>query len=219
MGWYHLVGTSHIAAKAVRDVKDAFGSYVPDVVAVELDENRLEALLSKNKRRASFLQMTRVVGVKGALFGIIGGAAQRKLGRMVGTDPGADMLAAVKLARKTHTPTLLIDRDIRITLLRLNKALGWRELKQAIKDTWNGLRGKERMTFDLKDVPSEETVDKLLEVFAERYPRPFKVLVEERNHVMVRALAKYHDEHPSERILVVVGAGHVKGMRELLERI
>jgi len=39
-----LVGTAHVSEKSVREVEDAIEAYKPDVVAVELDARRYQAL-------------------------------------------------------------------------------------------------------------------------------------------------------------------------------
>ncbi len=215
--WYEIVGTSHIASQAVRRVKAAFADFVPDVVALELDQGRLAALLADAKPRHG-PGMIRIVGVRGYLFALLASWLQRRLGRIVNMTPGVDMLAAFKEAHRAQKRVLLIDQDIRRTLRRLSKALGWRELRQALADAWNGILGRETVRFDLRGVPSEALVARLLGEFRRRYPRPYKVLVEERNRHMARALLAYHERFPEQKVLVVVGAGHKAGMKELLER-
>jgi len=59
-------------------------------------------------------------------------------------------------------------------------------------------------------------VERLLGEFGERYPRPYTVLVTERNARMARVLQGYHEEHPERKVLVVVGAGHARGLGVLL---
>jgi pheromone shutdown protein TraB len=214
--WYRLVGTSHIASQSIREVRRAFEEWTPDVVAVELDPARLHALLTEAKPSYS-PKMIRVIGVRGYLFALIGSLVQRQLGRIVGVSPGSDMLAAVRLAHKEKRMLLLVDQDLQVTLRRLSKAMGWKELRQFFKDVWDSLVHKERVTINLNEVPESAFVDRLLELFGSRYPRPYAVLVEERNRHMVRALQAYHERHPEQKILVVVGAGHRAGMLRLLE--
>jgi pheromone shutdown protein TraB len=214
--WYRVVGTSHIASQAVRDVRQAYMEFQPSVLAVELDQNRLAGLLSRERPKPS-IRMVREIGVKGYLFAVIGGSLQRRLGRFVGVTPGSDMLAAVRLARKDSKQVLLIDRDLMVTLQRLNRALGWPEFKQFAKDLWRGLLGKERLSFDLSTVPDEQLVTHLLAELKRRYPRPYHILVAERNTYMAASLLSYHAGRPYDRVLVVVGAGHVHGMRQLLD--
>lgn len=215
---YLIVPTSHIARQAQKDIKKAYDKFQPDVIAVELDKHRLFSLLSKQKPNYS-LKLMRQVGARGYLFAVIGGFIQRKLGKIVNMTPGADMLAAVKLAKEEKKMLLLIDQDIQITLKKLSKAMGFRELKQFIKDGWNSIWKREKITITLSKTPSPKTVQQLINLFKDRYPRPYKVLVEERNHVMVRSLKRYHTQHPEQKILIVVGAGHASGMEDLLSNL
>jgi len=210
-----LVGTSHIAKEALRRTKQAFEDFQPDTIAIELDQNRLAALLAGARPNYS-LSLISHVGLRGYLFALIGGFFQRKLGRLVNVTPGADMLYAARLAQKEKKRLLLIDQPVQVTLRKVSRAFGWGEVKQLFLDFWHGLRG-ERVTFNLNSVPDEQLVEKLLKEFKTRYPRLYRVLVHERNVHMVRALRKYEELQPGEKILVVVGAGHLSGMRALLK--
>lgn len=73
--------------------------------------------------------------------------------------------------------------------------------------------------FDLRKVPSKELIEKMMGHFQERYPSVYKALVEERNKYMIRQLVRLMKEYPEKKILAVVGAGHEKGMRELLLKV
>jgi pheromone shutdown protein TraB len=75
----------------------------------------------------------------------------------------------------------------------------------------------ERFQLSLSEVPTEQQVVPLIRLLKTRYPRPHKVLVHERNVHMVKALQKYHADFPHQTILVVIGMGHLPGMRKLLE--
>ncbi len=213
MAEFLIVATSHIAAQAIRDVERAVASFAPDAVAVELDHGRFHALLSRQKPDYS-PRLIRVVGVKGYLFALLGSWLQRRLGRVVSMEPGAEMLAAARLAQGRRL--LLIDRELVLTLRRLHASLGWRELRRFLRDLWESLIRPRRIAFDLSSVPDEGMVALLLAELRERYPRPYRVLVEERNSYMVRLLLRYEELHPEEKVLVVVGAGHAPGLRTLL---
>lgn len=216
MEWFRIVGTSHVASEAERLIVAAYDGFLPDAIAVELDPARLQALLAEARPNYS-PSLIRRVGLRGYLFGVIGSWLQRRLGRAVNIAPGADMLAAVRVAQRHQKRLLLIDRPIQVTLHRLGKVLGWRELKRFCRDLWGGVFGNERVRFDLARVPDDALVARLLTEFRRRYPRPYRVLVEERNRHMARALRGYHAEHPYQLVLVVVGKGHEEGLRALLE--
>lgn len=215
--WYHLIGTSHVARTTTRIINHAVKELNPDAIAVELDPQRLGALLHGGKQSYS-PRLIRIIGIRGYLFALIGAFVQRRLGKIVNVTPGTDMLAAVKAAQREKKRLILIDRDIGVTLQRLNKALGWKEVKQTFKDIWNGLVKRERLQINLSTIPDEKTVIELIGILEDRYPRPYRALVHERNVHMVKALQKYHDDFPHHKVLVVVGMGHVPGMRKLFSQ-
>ena len=72
--------------------------------AVELDENRLMAIL-ENKREIN----------KGLLINLLA-FIQRYFGEKTGIFPGEEMLTACKTAREKEIPVALIDQKIEITL-------------------------------------------------------------------------------------------------------
>ena len=120
-----LIGTSHIAQQSVQEVRAAISDDV-DVVAVELDRQRLHALLHKQKSKFSIRDI-RKIGLTGFIFAVFGAWAQKKLGEVVGVIPGSEMLTAIKLAKENKIPIALIDQDITITLRRLSSTITWKE--------------------------------------------------------------------------------------------
>lgn len=129
---------------------------------------------------------------------------------MVGTDPGAEMLQAIKLAKKNKIPLALIDQNITITLQRFSQTLTWKERFHFVADIFKGIfsRKKQLETFDLTQVPPKELIKKLIKELKQRYPNIYQVLVEERNKIMIRNLSFLSQENPEKNILVIVGAGH-----------
>lgn len=212
-----IVGTSHIAEKSVKHIKHVFLTTKPDIIAVELDRRRLEALLTDAKQSNS-PRMIKHIGFSGYLFALIGGWLQRKLGRMVGMQPGVDMKQAALLAKNNNLQLLLMDRDITVTLKRLSKRLTAKEKLRFASDLLFGwMKKSNRVTIDLKKVPESELVVKLLEQLKGRYPTFYDVLVHERNVFMARRLLAVAAANPDKHIMAVVGAGHVQGMQEQLK--
>jgi pheromone shutdown protein TraB len=141
-------------------------------------------------------------------------------------DPGAEMKTALELAKKYKLQAELIDQPIKITLARFSKSLTWREKYRFVEEIVLGLLFPKRQMkklgftqFDLRKVPSKELIEKMMKHFQERYPSVYKALVEERNKYMIRQLVRLMKEYPEKKILAVVGAGHEKGMRELLLKV
>ncbi|MFH0874849.1 MAG: TraB/GumN family protein [archaeon] len=210
-GNFAIIGSSHIASQSVEEVKRAFDTFQPDIVALELDQKRFTGLLNKekNEKKPSAKYMIKRIGLTGFLFAKIGEFAQKKLGEIVNMDPGSEMITAIKVAGERKIQIALIDQDIEITLKRLSKKFTFKEKMRLIGDVLSGLFGKkEVMEFDLSKVPPDELIKKMVLELKTRYPSLYNVLVMERNIVMERNLKSILTKENDKKVLVIVGAGH-----------
>lgn len=219
-----IIGTSHIAPSSIKEVKDFIENKKPDIVAIELDRGRYNAL-TKKAERASFISLVFRIGITGTLFAVIGAYVQNKLGKMIGVEPGADMLSAINAAKKQDIPIYLIDRNIEITLARFSQAFSWKEKFRIIADIFLAVFFKETQIkkygldkIDLSNVPSKQLISKMMLSIKKRYPSIYRVLIEERNEFMVKMLVSVSAKNPDKTILAVVGAGHEEGMMNILKR-
>ena len=212
-----LLGTSHIARESITAVSKAIDGLQPGVVALELDRGRLHALLHPSKEKLR-LRDIRHIGVKGYLFGLLGAWAERKLGHSVGTAPGDEMRAAVRVCRERKIPVALVDQDIHITLRRLSRALSWRERWRFFVDIVGSVVKREKLPFDLHTVPSEDVIGKLTGQVRVRYPNVYRVLITERNEFMADRLSRILRAAPDKTVLAVIGAGHVKDVAGLVRK-
>lgn len=210
-----LVGTSHISRQSKKDIKKAYDELEPDVVAIELDKTRLHGLLTNQKPKVT-LAVIRKVGVVGYLFLKIGSKVQQKLGSIVKVEPGSEMKYAYSLAAKDKKQVLLTDRPIQVTMARLSKYWTTKEKFRMVWDVITSPFKKEKMFIDLSKVPEDEFLAKLLELFKKQYPKLFSILVSERDVYMANMVKRYMEENPEKKILIVVGAGHVPGMKKIL---
>lgn len=196
-------GTSHVAGDDLENIRNLVLDREPDVVALELDERRLKALLTEEERgrvHNPFLLLLKTV--------------QDLLSRQTGVVPGSDMLAAFKTAAQQGTDIALIDQDIRVTFQKLKEVSLLEKIKFA-GFLSVGMLVIPVKGFDLDTVPDENLVDRLLLQFEVSFPGMYEVLVEERNYVMgekLKALDRQYDH-----VLAFVGAGHVSGIQERLD--
>jgi len=49
-----IIGTSHVSKKSSEEVKKTIENWNPDIIALELDENRLKNLLTNKKTKTKF---------------------------------------------------------------------------------------------------------------------------------------------------------------------
>ncbi|MEK6943085.1 MAG: TraB/GumN family protein [Nanoarchaeota archaeon] len=212
-----FLGTSHIAKQSLDEVKHHIEQGKPDIVAIELDRARLPALMSKTRPKIE-LRVIRHIGLKGFIFSLLGAWAEKKLGKLVGVAPGSEMKQAILLARKNKIELALVDQDIAITLQRLSKAITWKEKWNFAADVFKAMfSGKKEIEFDLRTVPEKTIIKKLTSKLKERYPNIYKVLIEERNTVIANNIKKLMTKNPDKKILVILGAGHIDEVLELVK--
>jgi pheromone shutdown-related protein TraB len=208
-----LVGTSHIAIESIKEVESSILENKPDLVAIELDPIRFQALLSK-KRRIKISDIQKM-GLKGFIFNLIGGFIEKQLGKVIKVKPGADMLKAIETSKKINAKILLIDQDIRITLKRLSKEITWKEKFTFMKEIFKAPFSKQKIKIDLTKVPSQNLIKQLVKKLRGYYPSIYKVLIEERNEILAKNIIRLMKT--DKKILAVLGAGHIEGVLKIIK--
>jgi pheromone shutdown-related protein TraB len=215
-----LIGSSHVSKDSINEVKRTIETEKPGIVAVELDKDRLTALLHKKKRGL----FVRGVGFKGAVFAALGAWIEKKIGQVVKVEPGSEMKMAIVMAKKQNASVALIDQHINITLRRFSQTITWKEKWHFLVDLVLGVimpkRQMKEMNLkqtDMYGVPPKETIKRILLFVKKRYPNVYNVLVHERNIVMANNLAHLMRQYPDKKIVAVVGAGHEDEMMKLIK--
>ena len=213
----YLIGTSHIAKESLDKVDHSISGIKPDLVAVELDLARLKGLQQNKKGKMKLPIIQKIIM-------LLLQKMQETLSKETGILPGQEMLDAVRHAKKADSRVALIDQRIDITINKLMRAMGLKEKFKLISYMIFGLLGigaskvvpvKAGKSVDLNKIPEDEFIDMAMGYMEASFPSIYKVLVADRNWFMAHNLMKLSADF--ENIVAVVGAGHVKGMRELLE--
>ena len=131
-----IIGTAHVSALAARQTRELILRTKPDVVVLELDPQRLASMLRDAQLRtpARHLAETNVethldalrVLVRGRGIQVIGGLAYAAVGAVLGSQPGAEFLAAIDAAKETGAAVALGDLDAKTTTARLFARTKWR---------------------------------------------------------------------------------------------
>lgn len=213
-----VIGTSHISKQSIKEAEESIELLNPGIVALELDQARFYALLSKRKPKFN-LSLVKEIGVKGFLFAILGAWVEKKLGKIVGTTPGDEMKAAARLALKKNLKIALIDQDLRITIRNLFKYLTWKEKWTFVKDLFLGFFGySDVKQFDLAKVPEQKLIHEMVTVVRKKYPSFYKALIVERNIFMAKALYNLIENNRNVTVLALVGAGHEDEIISLIKK-
>ena len=209
-----LVGTAHVSRESTALVRAVIERERPDTVCVELDRQRYEALSQKRSWEALDLrQIIRKQQLAALLANLVLASYQKKLGGALGVQPGAELIEATRVADELGIRVELCDRDVRITLRRAwastslwKKAMLLATLLTSIFDR------PEISEEELRKLREQDVLSELMRELGEAMPGLKRVLIDERDVFLTQKMK----EAPGRRILAVIGAGHVAGIRRAL---
>ncbi len=196
-----LLGVGHVFDLGAS-IRNAVHQRAPKVVALELDPARFAYLMNRTPR-------TRRPSVVGLLAEF-----QARIAAQYGVQVGDEMVAAAKAAGEIGCPVALIDQDSRITLSR-----AWREMPFAerVRLVFFSLTSlfvrRKRVEAELDRFYEDERG--YIEQFARELPTIKRVLIDERDAQMAKALRDLHET--KGEVVAVVGDGHVDGLVRLLQ--
>ena len=218
-----IIGTTHVSKKSVELVKESIKKEKPDIIAIELCENRFHALLDKFFREkeggGSFpvlrtlkeirkLDYSFIIFITGKILEII----QKEIGKKFRVLPGEEMVEAIKCAKMYGSRIALIDRKIEVTLNRLLTETSFSDKFKLLKFRDEG----EILSIREENLLDEKFVEKLMEKFKNTSPKIYKILVDERDRIMANSLFELQEMNPNSKIVAVVGIGHKKGILNYL---
>ena len=214
-----LIGTAHVSQESVQTVERTIAQESPDVVCVELDERRYNAL--RNKAWWESLNLFQVIRKGQAPFllaNLFLSSYQKRMGLATGVKPGAELAAAAKKAEELGAEVVLCDREIRTTLLRIWRTMPFTSKMGLASELLGGLLGvgeqQEISEEMLAELRKTDTLTLVLDEMGERHPTIKRTLVDERDTFM----AHHIRTAPGERIVAVVGAAHVPGILKAIHR-
>jgi pheromone shutdown-related protein TraB len=211
-----LVGTAHVSQRSVDLVREVIEREKPDVVCIELDAGRYEALSQGKKFEEQDLrEVLRKKQLATLMLNLILASYQRRLGLKLGVAPGSELLEAAKVADENGIPMLLCDRDVRITLRRAWQSISWWQRFRLVSELGVSV-------FDSPDISEEElarireqdVVTEVMNELGRMMPDLKRVLIDERDAYLAHEIL----EAEGRKIVAVVGAGHISGMKKRLER-
>ncbi|ELY53752.1 TraB/GumN family protein [Natronococcus jeotgali] len=117
-GSVDVLGTAHVSQASVDEVHETVDERKPDVVAVELDENRYRQMQGGAPDDIEATDLLSGNTVFQFLAYWMLSYVQSRLGSRFDIEPGADMRAAIEAAERNGSGVALVDRDIQITIQR-----------------------------------------------------------------------------------------------------
>ncbi len=201
-----LVGVGHVFAIS-DEVKRLVLERRPDVVCVELDASRFNALM----QRRSGVKGTRSVPIQYRMLAYF----QKRMAEQFGTEVGDEMLAGVSAAEQLNAKLALIDMDAAGVFSQMWRRMSFREKLALFTGAFAGLfASKKRVETEMKKYEAQQ--DEYIEALSQGFPSLKEVLIDDRNRFMAERILPLVNDYQS--IVVVVGDGHIPGLVPLLKQ-
>jgi len=203
-----LVGTGHIFDLSSA-ISNLLYEKMPDVICLELDERRFQAL--KERRESG----TREVDTSLPIIYKFLANFQEKLAEKYGTMVGNEMIAAEEFASINNVDIELIDVDAQELLLRMWKEMRLIEKVRLFISSFSSLFvSKKSIEKELEKL--QDNYYEYIEGIGKRFPTIRKVLIDDRNEYMAKRLIELNKKY--EKIVAIVGDGHIEGLSKILEK-
>ena len=206
-----LIGTAHVSRESADLVTRVIEEEKPDTVSVELCESRYKAIKQKNRwQNTDLIKVIREKKSFLLLSNLLLTSFQKKIGQKLGIKPGEEMIRAMESADSVGAHIHLADRDIRITLSRTWRLMGlWTKMKllaQLVTSMGEVDSIKEE---DIEKMKDKDVLETLLSEIGKTLPELRRILIDERDKYLTEKIRSA----PGKRIVAVVGAGHVPGIK------
>lgn len=212
-----LVGTAHVSRESVEEVARVVREESPDRVCVEIDAGRYKSMTEQDDWEK--LDVAKVLKEgKGFLLmaNLVLSSFQRRLGQGLGVKPGDEMKKAIETANELGIPYSFCDREVQITLKRAWAKCGfWSKSKLMAALASSALSTEKLDESEIEALKDKNELDGMMAQLADYLPKVKETLIDERD----RYLAAKIWSSDGRRIVAVIGAGHMDGVKTHLARL
>ncbi|MBI5846207.1 MAG: TraB/GumN family protein [Deltaproteobacteria bacterium] len=205
-----LIGTAHVSRKSAETVERVILNEKPDTVCVELCDSRMIAIRKPDSwREMDIVKVIREKKVFLLLSHLLLAAFQKRIAKNLDVKAGEEMLRAVITAENQGALVVPADREIRTTLSRAWRLLGYKSKFKLLLQLIGGLSEADDITAeDIEALKEKDALELLLKEMGDIMPDLRRVLIDERDLYLAEKIRTA----PGEKIVAVVGAGHVPGI-------
>lgn len=209
-----LLGTAHVSKKSVDEVKELIQAEKPDTVCVELCQSRYQAVTDADRwRNTDIFKIVKDGKALLLLVNLMVSSYQKKLAKQFDIQPGQEMIQGIESANDVGATLCLADRDIQTTMLRLWRSMGlWGKLTLFYQIIASMFVSEDISEEELEKMKSEDMLTSALNELSEHSPQFKSVLIDERD----KYLAQKIKTAPGNKVVAVLGAGHVPGIKQEL---
>ena len=205
-----LIGTGHVF-DLTQSLLSIFDEKQPDVLCIELDKGRYQALMLKQTDPEGYKQASKN---QPAVYKLLA-KFQDGMAEEYGVQAGQEMITTIEYAQSHQIPIAFIDMNAQVLFSKMLKQMTFRE---KIKIFFSGVAGvfisKKKVEKELDKIQGE--FDTYIEEVGKKFPTIKRVLIDERNVYMTQQLKTANEQY--EKVIAVVGDGHIPGLSEMLNK-
>ncbi len=211
-----LLGTAHVSRESTELVRAVIEKEEPDTVCVELCQSRFQSI--RQRDRWLDMDIVKVVKEKKSsllLSNLLLASFQKRIADKLDVKPGQEMIQAIESAEATGAQVHLADRDIRTTLLRTWRSMGlWSKIKLLFQLilSLGGVDDIDEET--VEKMKRQDVLESVLDEIGESLPTLRQSLIDERDLYLTEKIRTA----PGNKIVAVVGAGHVPGIKKYWDK-
>jgi len=210
-----VIGTAHVSKNSAEEVKTIIEEEKPDSVAIELCNSRYQSMQDQDRWKKT--DIAKVVKEKKSfllLANLILSSYQKRMAKQIGIQAGQEMLQAIESAKEIGAQLVLADRDIQVTFARIWGNLGfWGKTKLFFTLVLSIFSDEKITEEDLEKMKSGDMLTSALSELSKSFPQLKETLIDERD----KFLAQKIKTAPGKKVVAVVGAGHVPGLKEAIK--
>jgi len=212
-----LVGTAHVSKESTQLVKDVIEAEKPDTVCVELCDSRYQTIRQKEKWQN--MDIIKVIKEKKAfllLSNLLLASFQKRIAEKLDVRPGEEMIRAIETGEAVGASIYLADRDVRVTLSRTWNSMGlWDKMKMTFQLLLSIVGGLDEISEEeVEKIKESDILETILSDLGKSFPALKNILIDERDQYLSHKIKNA----PGNKIVAVVGAGHVPGIKKYWEQ-
>lgn len=211
-----LIGTAHVSKHSAEQVKEIIETERPDSVCIELDEQRFQTITEGNKwKDADIFKIIKEKKATLLLINLVISSFQKRIAKQFGINAGQEMIQGIESAKETGANLVLADRNIQITFSRIWHSVGLLGKFRLMMEIILSIFSDESITEEeLEKLKSQDMLNSILNDFTASFPKLKSTLIDERDQYLAQKIK----EAPGKKIVAVLGAAHVPGIKEEIHK-
>ncbi|ARI78224.1 TraB/GumN family protein [Halobacillus mangrovi] len=211
-----LIGTAHVSKQSAEQVKQVIEDEQPDSVCVELDEQRYQSIKNGDQwKNTDIFQVIKQKKASLLLMNLAISSFQKRMAKQFGIQAGQEMIQGIESAEKTGAKLVLADRNIQTTFARIWGNIGFSGKAKLLLSIIYSIFSNETISEEeLEKMKSQDMLDGMLKDLTDNFPTLKKPLIDERDQYLAQKIKKA----PGSKVVAVLGAAHVPGIKEEIHK-